>query len=52
MEVQGEVEPQAAAKVASALLQMGCFEVSMGDTIGVGNARTVAAMFRVSRSCV
>lgn len=29
--------PQAAAHVAVALSEMGCYEVSMGDTIGVGN---------------
>lgn len=33
---QGEVTPQAAAHVAVALNEMGCYEVSMGDTIGVG----------------
>lgn len=35
--MQGEVAPQAAAHVAVALSEMGCYEVSMGDTIGVGN---------------
>lgn len=44
--IQGEVTPQAAAHVAVALSEMGCYEVSMGDTIGVGNPASVAAMFR------
>ena len=33
---QGEVAPQAVADVASALFEMGCYEISLGDTIGVG----------------
>jgi hydroxymethylglutaryl-CoA lyase len=34
--IQGHVAPQDAARVAQALDQMGCYEVSLGDTIGVG----------------
>jgi hydroxymethylglutaryl-CoA lyase len=33
---QGEVTPQAVADVADKLYQMGCYEISLGDTIGVG----------------
>lgn len=33
--------------MAQALDEMGCYEVSMGDTIGVGTPGTVAAMFEV-----
>ncbi|MBI5923040.1 MAG: hydroxymethylglutaryl-CoA lyase [Betaproteobacteria bacterium] len=33
---QGEVAPQSVADVAWALLEMGCYEISLGDTIGVG----------------
>ncbi|MGD9539417.1 hydroxymethylglutaryl-CoA lyase [Methylocystis sp.] len=33
---EGVVDGVAVASVASALLEMGCFEVSLGDTIGVG----------------
>jgi len=33
---QGEVSPAAVAEVAHALFEMGCYEVSLGDTIGVG----------------
>lgn len=33
---QGEVAPEAVAAIARELLQMGCFEVSLGDTIGIG----------------
>lgn len=43
--MQGEVAPQEAARVAASLDEMGCYEVSMGDTIGVGTPASVAAMF-------
>jgi hydroxymethylglutaryl-CoA lyase len=33
---QGEVSPKAVADVAWALYEMGCYEISLGDTIGVG----------------
>ena len=33
---EGEVPPLAVADVAQALLEMGCYEISLGDTIGVG----------------
>jgi len=42
----GAVPPQQAAHVAHALDQMGCYEVSMGDTIGVGTPASVATMFQ------
>jgi hydroxymethylglutaryl-CoA lyase len=32
----GEVRPQAVVDVAKTLWQLGCYEVSLGDTIGVG----------------
>lgn len=33
---EGEIAPRQVARVAKALYEMGCFEVSLGDTIGVG----------------
>jgi hydroxymethylglutaryl-CoA lyase len=33
---EGEIAPEAVARVAEALIGMGCYEVSLGDTIGVG----------------
>jgi hydroxymethylglutaryl-CoA lyase len=33
---QGEVPAAAVAEVAGSLLEMGCYEISLGDTIGVG----------------
>ena len=33
---EGRIEPAAVLKVAEKLMQMGCYEISLGDTIGVG----------------
>ncbi|WNL40773.1 hydroxymethylglutaryl-CoA lyase [Halomonas sp. PAMB 3264] len=33
---EGDIAPAQVARVAGALYEMGCFEVSLGDTIGVG----------------
>jgi hydroxymethylglutaryl-CoA lyase len=41
---EGEIAPAAVAGVAAALQGMGCFEISLGDTIGVGTPRRTAAM--------
>ncbi len=41
---QGEVAPGAVADVAAALLDMGCYEISLGDTVGVGTPSKVKAM--------
>jgi hydroxymethylglutaryl-CoA lyase len=33
---EGEIKPEAAASVAGRLYDIGCYEISLGDTIGVG----------------
>ena len=33
---EGAIEPAAVADVAATLAQMGCYEISLGDTIGTG----------------
>ena len=40
----GPTEPAKVAEVTASLLDMGCYEVSLGDTIGVGTAGTTARM--------
>jgi hydroxymethylglutaryl-CoA lyase len=40
----GAVAPAAVARVAAALRDMGCHEVSLGDTIGQGRPESVDAM--------
>ena len=42
----GEVSPAAVAKVARALWDQGCYEVSLGDTIGVGTPRKARGLLR------
>lgn len=42
--VEGEVPPSKVAYVAKELLGMGCAEISLGDTIGVGTPGTVIPM--------
>ena len=41
---QGDVAPLAVAEVAWALYEMGCYEVSLGDTIGAGTPEKAKAM--------
>jgi hydroxymethylglutaryl-CoA lyase len=41
---EGPIAPAAVASVAQALAEMGCYEISLGDTIGVGTPRQVLAM--------
>lgn len=40
----GPTSPQDVARVAAALLAMGCYEISLGDTIGSGTPERVRAM--------
>jgi hydroxymethylglutaryl-CoA lyase len=42
----GPVAPADVAAMAARLVDMGCYEVSLGDTIGVGTAGTVRAVIR------
>src|SRR5918992_2185328 len=41
---EGEIRPEAVAGVAEQLHDMGCYEISLGDTIGVGTPGKVQAM--------
>ncbi|MDX1592966.1 MAG: hydroxymethylglutaryl-CoA lyase [Gammaproteobacteria bacterium] len=41
---EGEIEPAAVAAVVRALADMGCYEVSLGDTIGTGTPEKARAM--------
>ena len=41
---EGEVRPAAVAALAGELYGMGCYEVSLGDTIGVGTPKQIRAM--------
>ncbi|XP_023169962.1 hydroxymethylglutaryl-CoA lyase, mitochondrial isoform X1 [Drosophila hydei] len=41
---EGAVPPQAVVKVVTALHEMGCYEISLGDTIGVGTPGSMRKM--------
>jgi hydroxymethylglutaryl-CoA lyase len=41
---QGDVSPTTVAEVAHALFTMGCYEISLGDTIGAGTPGKTRAM--------
>jgi len=41
---EGEVSPKKVAEVVKALRELGCYEVSLGDTIGVGTPGSVLRM--------
>lgn len=41
---EGSIEPKAVAKVSKSLLDMGCYEVSLGDTIGVGTPKSTSLL--------
>ncbi|HEX6734159.1 MAG TPA: hydroxymethylglutaryl-CoA lyase [Azonexus sp.] len=45
---EGAIDPRQAAGVARTLFEMGCYEVSLGDTIGVG---TPASVSRLIEAC-
>jgi hydroxymethylglutaryl-CoA lyase len=42
----GEIKPQAVADVAKQLWDLGCYEISLGDTIGVGTPVKAKEMLR------
>jgi hydroxymethylglutaryl-CoA lyase len=43
---EGEIKPERVAEVAGALYEMGCYEVSLGDTIGTGTPGKTKAMIQ------
>lgn len=43
---EGKIKPSAVAKVSEKLLEMGCYEISLGDTIGVGTPGTFEEMLK------
>ena len=49
---EGAIDPQKTAEVARTLYDMGCYEVSLGDTIGVGNPLSISRMIEACASQV
>jgi hydroxymethylglutaryl-CoA lyase len=49
---EGHVAPQKVAQVSQQLLEMGCYEISLGDTIGVGTPVKTEQMLEAVLSCI
>jgi hydroxymethylglutaryl-CoA lyase len=49
---EGDIAPEQVAQVATNLYQMGCYEISLGDTIGVGTPANVTKMIQAVSTCV
>jgi hydroxymethylglutaryl-CoA lyase len=49
---EGPVAPSAVAEVAAKLAALGCYEVSLGDTIGTGTPARVQAMIEAAAAVV
>lgn len=49
---EGEIKPSAVAEVSNALIDLGCYEVSLGDTIGVGTPQTTKAMLEAVQASI
>lgn len=43
---EGDVDPKQAAQVVARLYRMGCYEVALGDSIGVGTPRSIKALIQ------
>ncbi|HBS48573.1 MAG TPA: hydroxymethylglutaryl-CoA lyase [Rhodobacteraceae bacterium] len=48
----GPVAPAKVAEVAAKLLEMGCYEISLGDTIGAGTPESIGAMLEAVTQAV
>ncbi|TVL36762.1 hydroxymethylglutaryl-CoA lyase [Shewanella algae] len=48
----GEIAPAEVARVADILHQLGCYEISLGDTIGVGTPLKARQMLETVAECV
>lgn len=46
---EGEVDPKKVAQLAARLYRMGCYEIALGDSIGVGTPKSIKALIN---SCV
>jgi hydroxymethylglutaryl-CoA lyase len=49
---EGAIDPAAVAALAAELRAMGCYEISLGDTIGVGTPATVRALIDAAARAV
>lgn len=45
---EGDIDPNVVSYVSNKLVEMGCYEISLGDTIGIGTPQSISEML----SCV
>lgn len=43
---EGDIAPQAVSQLAKKLLEMGCYEISLGDTIGIGTPISTSELLK------
>ncbi|WP_217699396.1 hydroxymethylglutaryl-CoA lyase [Pseudomonas fluorescens] len=48
----GSVKPEAVAAVSASLYKMGCYEISLGDTIGTGTPAATKALIEACRQVI
>ncbi len=44
---EGEIDPRAGLRIARTLIEQGCYQVSLGDTIGVGTPKQTQEILRM-----
>ena len=49
---QGDIASGAVVEVAQQLLDMGCYEISLGDTVGVGTPNRISAMLEALQASI
>jgi hydroxymethylglutaryl-CoA lyase len=49
---EGRVDPESVARLAKQLFDMGCYEISLGDTIGVGTPGSTLRMLQAVKQVV
>lgn len=42
---EGDIDPEAVASLSSMLVDLGCYEISLGDTIGIGTPGIQAMVY-------
>lgn len=47
---EGQVKSPTVARLSSALLELGCYEISLGDTVGVGTPKKFVSLLRELRN--
>jgi hydroxymethylglutaryl-CoA lyase len=49
---EGAIAPSAVLRVSERLLELGCYEISLGDTIGVGTPGSMAKLLEALLACL